>query len=132
MKKYFLIVFCAALLFVVTGCGSTSKVICTKTNTDGDQTMKEEGVFELDSNNKVTKAYGTFIFDDKDTAQSYCDLFKMSVGEKYVDLFECSGKEIKIKDLEKMADDDSDSPKLTGMTKDELIKLEESEGYSCK
>jgi uncharacterized lipoprotein YehR (DUF1307 family) len=134
MKKGFLVVLCVLLLVVVVGCGkkSENEVVCSKTTTDGDKSVTEEGVFKLDSDNKVTGADATYTFSDKDVAASYCSLFKMGIDSKYSDLISCSDTKVTIKNLEKIAGDSDDSTKLVGMTKDELIKFETGEGYTCK
>lgn len=131
MKKYFLFVFCAVLLFGVVGCSKKNQVVCSKTTTEEDISVTEEGVYELDKDNKVTSASGTLTFSDKDTAESYCSMFQADPeSAKYVS---CSGKKITIKNLEEFASDEEDeADKIVGLTKDELVKALTEDGYSCK
>lgn len=57
---------------------------------------------------------------------------KLAIDSKYADSISCTDKKITIKNLEKINADSDDETKVFGMTRDEIIKLEESEGYSCK
>lgn len=130
MKKYLLIVLCA-LVLVVTGCGKKNQVVCTKTTIEGEVTIKEEGTFVLDKDDKVESADAVYTFNDEDLAKNYCDLFKTFLGEEHQNSISCSSTKITIKDLHKLQDEE-DGTVLAGMKKDELIKFEEEQGYSCK
>ena len=132
MKKSVFVALFALLLVFVVGCGNKNEVVCSKTNSEGGKSVTEEGVFKLDSDNKVTGADVTYKFSDKDLATSYCSLFKMGIDSKYSDLISCSDTEVTIKNFEKIVGNEDDSTKLVGMTKDELIKFETGEGYTCK
>lgn len=130
MKKYLLVLLCAFVL-VVTGCGKKNQVVCSKTTSEGDQKVVEEGIFVLDKDNKVESAEGSYIFDDKDLAKNYCDLFKSLLDDEFKNSISCSDNKVTIKDLHKMQDEDAET-KIVGLSKDELIKFEEEQGYSCK
>lgn len=130
MKKY-LFVTLFALMLVVSGCGKKNQVVCSKTTEADGKTYKEEAVFELDKDNKVTKASGKYTFSDKESAETYCNLFKSFIESDYI---KCTDKEIEIVNLEKIAEDseDEETTKILGMTKDEIMQLEQEEGYTCK
>ena len=132
MKKYFFIVLCTAMLFTVVGCSKKNQVVCTKTSTNEGITVEEEGVFELDKDNKIASLTATYTYSDSETAKSYCDMYKSVFGSQNADLISCSGTKVTIKNIEKLLDEEDDPKKVMGMTKDELIKFETEDGYSCK
>ncbi len=133
MKKYFLVVFCALLLFVVTGCGSKNPVTCSGSMTEGGTEVKAEIVADFDENDKLTGVTITEDLGDKEKADQMCALFKsFMTADSGMDI-SCSGSKVTIKGYEKMADDEED--KLLGMTKEEFKKAmeEEEEGkVTCK
>lgn len=136
MKKYLLVVLCAVLMFAVVGCSKKNQVVCSKTTTEEDLTVTEEGIFELDENDKIVAASGTFTFNDKESAKTYCDIFKLGFSGEDGDAVTCTDTKITIKDLEKLNEDDEDdeeeSIKIVGMSKEDLIKFETEAGYTCK
>ena len=68
MKKYFLVIFCATLLFVLTGCGK-NQVTCNGTTNEGGVNLKGEVVADFDKENKLTDAVITYEFDDEEKAK---------------------------------------------------------------
>ena len=119
-----------ASLFLLTGCGN--KVVCSgKVNENGLKVdMKVTATFK---NDKVNKLSGEIAFDDKDTAEQYCSLFKLAnnyADEKDKISFKCSGKVIAFDDFNDFLGDEHEYNK---MSKKEFIKsMEESDGVSCK
>ena len=134
MKKYFLVVFCALLLFIVTGCGSSNQVKCTGSMEEDGQKFEAEVIGEFDKDDKLTTV--TMIEDvgDKEKADQVCAMYnafasQMPEGVKV----SCSGSKVTITGYEKMDEEDEDQ--IVGKTKDEFKKLmeEESEGkLTCK
>lgn len=131
MKRYFLIVLCILLLCVV-GCSKNNQIICSKTITEDGETVLEERTFYLDKNSKVETASETFTFSSKEDAKDYCDMFNDVFGSNYSDLIICSDKEITINNYEKLIDGEDSSIRIVGLTKEELINLGDSSGYTCK
>lgn len=131
MKKYLLVVICTVLLFTVSGCSNSSKVVCSKTTKQDNNEAKEEGTFEFDKDGKLTKASGKYTFNDKEVAKNYCTVFTMAVSDNK-DLIKCTDDSVEILDLLKFGDDGEEKDKLKNMTKDELIKFEEDAGYTCE
>lgn len=130
MKKY-LFATLFVLMLVVSGCGKKNQLVCSKTTEEAGKTYTEEAIFELDKDNKVVKASGKYTFSDKESAKTYCNLFTSFIGSDYI---KCADKEIEIVNLEKLDEDseDEDAIKIVGMTKDEIVQLEKTEGYTCK
>ena len=132
MKKHLLVVFCALLLVVVTGCGNKNQMKCTGTMNEGGVEIKAELIAEFDDNDKLSDA--TIIEDlgSKETADQYCGLFKlMNDADKGIEV-SCSGSKVTIKGYAKI-DDEEDS--MIGKTREEFKKVieEESEGkITCK
>ena len=131
MKKYFLVVFCALLLFVVTGCGNKNQVKCTGSFSEGGMNMEAEMIADLDENDKVVDVTAVMDLGNSDTANSFCSLYKlMEDKEKGVEV-SCSGSKITIKGYANVeAGEDEDQ--VVGKTKDEFIKLMEEEDFTCK
>ncbi len=133
MKKYFLVVFCALLLFVVTGCGNKNQVVCTGSMSEGGVEVKAEMVAEFDKDDKLTTVTVTEDLGDKEKADQMCALFKAFVpADSGVDI-SCSGSKVTIKGYENMADDEED--KMVGMTKEEFKAAMEKEAegsVTCK
>jgi hypothetical protein len=133
MKKYFLMVLCALLLLVVTGCGNKNQVVCTGSMSEGGVEVKAEMVAEFDKDDKLTTVTVTEDLGDKEKADQMCALFKAFVpADSGVDI-SCSGSKVTIKGYENMADDEED--KMIGMTKEEFKKAmqEETKGaVTCK
>jgi len=134
MKKYFLGLFCAVLLFV-TGCGNKNQVKCTGEMEEAGMKMKQEIVAVFDDNNIFKDATATMDLGSKETADQFCGLYKMfSDSAKGVEI-SCSGTKVTIKGFENLDSDEEDedtedSP--IGKTKEEFIKLMEKEQMTCK
>ena len=129
MKKYFLVFLCAVL--VLTGCGKKNEVTCSKTVTEDGQTITMSVVAHLDDNQKITTADLVYDFADKTYADSFCSLAKLGGDTSKVT---CDGSKITIKDMDNMSsdDEDDDSEKVAGKTKDDFVKEAKEAGYSCK
>ena len=130
MKKCYVIVL-LMISFLMVGCGK-NQVVCTKKTTANEKTINEEVIAELDSDNKVTSVYGSYIFDDEEMAKTYCDTFKTVLGKEFSDKISCSNKKVTIKDLDKMQEDVEESKKVIGMSKEEFVKLEGETGHICE
>ena len=131
MKKYFLVVFCIALLFVVSGCGKKNQVVCSQTQTENGVTVKGEVIVDFDDNDKLTDATAVYELSDKTSADQYCSLFKlMENADKGVSI-SCSGTKITIKGFANMDSDDEDE-KMIGMLKEDFIKKMADESMTCK
>ena len=129
MKKYFLVVFCGALLFLLAGCSSKNQVVCTVEETEGGITMKGEVLVDFDKNDKLTDATATYDVGDKKTADQYCSFLKlMEDKEKGIEV-SCSGTKITIKGFAKIDDEDE---KMVGMSKEDFLKKAKEENMSCK
>ena len=133
MKKYFLVVFCALLLFVVTGCGNKNEVKCTGTMSEGGVNVTAEIIGEFDDNDKLTTVTMIEDLGDKEKADQMCALVKAFMpADSGVDV-SCSGSKVTIKGYEKMADDEDEQ--VIGMTKEEFKQAMESEAegqVTCK
>ena len=133
MKKYLLVVFCAVLLFAVTGCGSKNQVKCTGSMSEGGEEVKAEVVADFDKDDKLTSVTVTEDLGNKEKADQMCALFKaFMTADSGVDI-SCSGSKVTIKGYEKM--DDNEENSIVGKTKEEFKKAmeEESEGkLTCK
>ena len=137
MKKYFLVVFCAFLLFVVTGCGNKNQVVCSASMNEAGMTMKADLIGELDKDEKISSVTIVYDLNDSKTAETYCNLFKMAEDKEKGVTVDCSGSKITIKGLASMDMDDEDGEKVIGLTKDEFIKKateQEEDGvkFTCK
>lgn len=133
MKKYFLGLFCALLLFV-TGCGENkNQVKCTGEMEEAGMKMKQEIVAVFDDNNIFKDATATLDLGSKEAADQLCSLYKMlGDSEKNVDI-SCSGTKVTIKGFENLdAEDEDTEDSPIGKTKEEFIKLMEKEQMTCK
>ncbi len=131
MKKYFLVVFCALLLFVVTGCGNKNQVKCTGSFSEGGMSMDAEIIADLDDNDKVTDVTAIMDLKDKDTATQFCSLYKMFADEEKGIEISCSGSKITIKGYSKL-EAETEEEDIVGKTKDEFIKAMQEEKFTCK
>jgi hypothetical protein len=133
MKKYFLVVFCALLLFVVTGCGNKNQVVCSGSMSEGGVEVKAEIVADFDKDDKLTTVTVTEDLGNKEQADQMCALFKAFMpADSGVDI-SCSGSKVTIKGYENMAEDEED--KMVGMTKEEFKAAMEKEAegnVTCK
>ena len=134
MKKYFLVVVCALLLFVVTGCNNNkNKVVCSGSFSEDGLEMEAEIAAELDSADKVTAINVTYDLKDKDTAKQYCVLFQLMQDSEKGITVECSGSKIIIKGLTGLDDDEeNEEDKIVGKTKADFVNAAEAEGLTCK
>ena len=128
MKKYYLMAFCA-LLLLVTGCGKESQVICSKTETEEGKTMTMEVVVNFDKKDKAKDATFVYNFGDKETTDTFCEVFKKSTDASKIS---CTDTTVTITDIDNMGDEDVDSKKIAGQDKDEFIKDAIKEGFTCK
>ena len=132
MKKYLLVVFCAALLLVVTGCGNKNQLTCTGSMNESGIEMKAEVVADFDENDKLTDATVSYDLGSKETADQWCSMFKlMNDADKGIEV-SCSGSKITIKGYAKMDDEGEES--MIGKTKEEFkaVMEKEVEGITCK
>ena len=144
MKKVLgiLLVFGALLL---TGCGGSSKYdyVCTAKVEDGDERAEVEFGIKLE-NDKVKTVDLTYIFETEEYAKQMYSVFNMinqfaEDESQKIDVTQ-SGKEVLIKNYEKISsenEDDEDSMgNLVGMTKEEfkeaLEKMPTASNISCK
>ena len=121
MKKYCLMAFCALLLLVVTGCGNKNQVVCTASINEAGMNIKAEVTGELDKDNKIASVIVSYDLGSKETANQYCQLFKLSENADKGIKVNCSGSKVTIEGLASM-DMDSKEDKVIGLTKDEFIK----------
>ena len=128
MKKYFLVVVCALLLFLVTGCGG-KKLTCTQSVEEAGVKMEAQVIADLDDNDKIAGATVIYDLGDKATADSYCSLMKLAEDKEKGVTVECSGSKITINGMASM-DDDEDA--VIGQSKEEFVKKAEEEGFTCK
>ncbi len=130
MKKYFLVVVCALLLFVVTGCGNKNQLKCTGSMEDSGLKINAEVVADFDENDKLTDATIVYDLGDSDTAKAWCSIFEyMKDADKGIDV-KCSGSKITITGYAKVADDDEES--MVGKTKEEFKEAMAAEQITCK
>ena len=129
MKKYVLVPCCALLLFSLTGCGS-KKLVCSRSGSESGVNAEVEVAFEFDSDGKAKSAEMTmtYEFDDAETAEQACEMFKGDDSDSDEKMsVKCTGKKITMTTSEM---DDSDE--VIGKTRDEIIKEAEEDGYECK
>lgn len=150
MKKTFLMLSLACLALLTTACGSTDKLVCTKSE-DNDKeeitfTFKDGKAYEVEG--KTTMSFETE--EELKEAKGYSSFLTLgytmlgaesSVDTKGLDLIvKFNGN---IADMEKAAkslnegseeDEDGESalPFSSSMGKEELKEALEAEGYSCK
>lgn len=127
MRKYALVICCAVLVFLVTGCGG-NKVKCTASVSEGGVSLNAEVIANLDKDNKVDDVTITYNFDDKSTAESYCSIIKMIDNPDKGITVKCDGKKISVHGASSMDADDS----AIGLTKSEFIERMEKEKFTCK
>ena len=136
MKKYFLVVFCAALLFVVTGCGSKNEMKCTGTMEENGQKVEAEVTAEFDKDDKLVDATIVEDLGSEETAKQLCSLYQTFSSEMPEGVsVSCSGSKVTIKGFAKMNDSEDEEDKMIGLTKEEFkTKMEsETEGkVTCK
>ena len=133
MKKCFFVFFCAVGLLLLAGCGkNANEVKCSKTTTESDTKVTIEVIATLDKNDKISNVSMVYDLGDADTAKTYCDVFKKSEDSKSKNV-SCSGTKITFKDLDSFEEDEEeDSKKLVGESKDNFIKAAKEEGFTCK
>lgn len=133
MKKCFLVVLCAVLVFFVAGCSKKNQVTCTGTMSEGGEEFKAEVIAEFDKDDKLVDATIVEDLGSKEKADQLCSLYKAFVpADQGIDV-SCSGSKVTIKGYAKLDSDEEDS--MIGKTKEEFIKAieEESEGkITCK
>ena len=131
MKKYYLVLVCALLLLLVTGCGNKNQVKCTGEFSESGINMGAEIIADLDADDKIVDA--TVVYDLKDStmASQYCSLFKLAEDSDKGISVSCSGSKITITGYANMSDDD-DSDGYLGVSKEDFIKAMEEEKFTCK
>ena len=98
MKKYLLIIFCAVIMFAVTGCGSKNQVVCTGTMTEGEEEVKVELTADFDKDDKLTTVTMTEDLGDKDKANQVCGLYEALSSQMPEGVsVSCSGSKVTIK-----------------------------------
>ena len=137
MKKYLIIGICTlaliiTLLVLVTRSNKTSQVVCTKTTTSDKRMVTEEIIATLDKDNKVIDLIGVYNFNDKEIAESYCNLFKQTIDSSKQKYLACSDTKVTINSVQNIETDGDKSIKVIGMTKDDFTKLKTGNGYECK
>ena len=134
MKKYFLFVFCALLLFVVTGCGK-NQLVCTGSMEEGGQKVEAEVIAEFDDNDKLVDATITEDLGSKEKADQLCQMYDAFASQLPEGVsINCSGSKVTIKGYAKI-DDNGGEDSMIGKTKEEFKKAMEelSEGkVTCK
>lgn len=135
MKKYLVFAFCALSLFVVAGCGSKKKVVCSTTMKESGLTIDAEAIGYLDKNDKVTDISIVYDLNDKTAANQYCSIFKLMESDKDSDIkVKCSGTKVTITGLNTFADSSSDES-IIGRSKDDFVEYMESVDetkFTCK
>jgi hypothetical protein len=130
VKKYFLVVFCALLMFTLTGCGK-NQVKCTGSYSEEGMKISAEMIADLDANDKVTDATAIFDLGDSNTANQYCSLFKLAETADSGVKVTCSGTKVTIEGYAKMESDDEED-ELIGLSKEDFIKAMAEEDFTCK
>ena len=132
MKKYFLVVFCALLLFVVTGCGDKKNQLkCTGSMSEGGVDMKAEIIADFDESDKLTDATIVYDLGSSETANQWCTLMQMMQDESKGIKVSCSGSKITITGYAKM-DDEDEEESMIGKTKEEFKTAMAAEQITCK
>ena len=142
LKVVLLMLCLLVVLLALTGCGN--KLVATKDVEETSDTPKHKEEVEVSfKNDKVDKVKMTFIFDNDDTAKKYVDeynamlqLLKSFAGEEEGEVnlptLTQSGKkatmELDAKTFAEMSEDE----KVESMTREEIKKSLEDEGYTVK
>ena len=121
MKKYLLVVLCALLVFVVTGCNK-NEVKCTGKIEENGKEYEAEVVAEFDKDDKLIDATITEDLGSKEAADQMCALYKAFMSEESGVSFSCSGSKITIKGYANLDSEEDDDEKMIGMTKEEFKK----------
>ena len=131
MKKCFLGLFCAVLLFV-TGCGENkNQVKCTGEMEESGVKIKGEVVADFDDSDKLKDATFTYDLGKKETADQFCGLFKMMEDSSKGVTVSCSGTKVTIKGYANI-DAEEEEESMIGKSKEEFKKAMEKEQMTCK
>ena len=132
MKKYFLVAFCALLLFVATGCGK-KQLKCSGSFNEAGMSMDAEMIADLDDNDNVLDVTAVMDLKDSKTADQFCAFYKLAEDADKGISIKCSGSKITITGFSKLeAEDEDEEDKIVGKPKDAFIKAMEEEGFTCK
>jgi hypothetical protein len=120
---------------LLTACGSSGdKVVCTGSSEENGQKAEMKITANL-KDGKVDTVDEELTFSDSTTATQYCGILEFAnsfaeSADQKID-FKCDGNTITIKGIQ---DQDEDSKKLSGMTKDEFIEYAkgQSDQITCK
>lgn len=122
-KSIILFALIAMMLVVLTGCGN--KLTATKTSSDIGTEVKETIVVKF-KNDKVNEAIVTYEFSDEEESTTYYKLFSAFLSDNV----EQSGKKVILTmTAEEFLEDGEES---SGMSKSEIKKQLEDEGYKVK
>ena len=130
MKKYLLVSICALLLLAV-GCGKKNQLNCSGKLSQNGATVKVEVNASLDKKDKITDATVIYDLGDKESANQYCNLFKMMEDTDKGISIKCSGTKVTINGFAE-AGSNADGNKIAGTSKKDFIKLMEDQNLSCK
>ena len=130
MKKCLLVVTCALLLFLTTGCGK-KQLKCSATVTEDGVTMKGEVIADLDKDDKIEDATIIYTFDDKEQAETYCSFIKLLEDKDKGVLVDCKDNKITITGYANIEDEEG-SDGMVGASKEEFIKAVKEEGFTCE
>ena len=123
MKKFYFVTLCAVLLFVVTGCGNKNQVVCSASMNEGGMNIKAEVVGQLDKDNKISSVTVSYDLGSKESADQYCQIFKMMENSEKGIKVNCSGSKVIVDGLASMdVDAEDEEDKVIGLTKEEFIK----------
>lgn len=127
MKKLYglFVIFGATLLLA--GCGGSNTFTCSLTETNGDEEMTQEVVMTLDKDGKVESYDLVLTMASEESAEAMATFYE-SAGDITV---KRSGKEVTIKDAQKIEEEESS---IIGKTKDEVkeLLLEADSRTTCK
>lgn len=146
MKKTLKIVLLAAVMLLavltLTGCGN--KLVATKDVEETSSTPKHKEEVEVSfKNDKVDKVKMTFIFENDDTAKKYVDEYNAMIqvlksfageeeGKVNLPTLTQSGKKATMELDAKTFAELSEDEKIESMTREEIKKSLEDEGYTVK
>ena len=123
MKKYLSVLFIAIFALALTGCGKGNTLKCTL-NEDG-----HKGSIEVTfKGDKVSKVVAKEEMASKEEAESYVALYTAFVGSEEGMTAKADGKYFVVTMSGKAVDDSE----YKGLTKADVKKSAEEEGYKCK
>ena len=140
LKVLLLVALLSTILFALTGCGN--KLVATKTTESSDMNgnaIKYDEKIEISfKKDKINKVKMTYTFENKDKAKSYVDQFNAMIqlaksfgSEVSLPEMKQSGKSASL-ELNAKAFAEFASEEEAGMSKEDLKKELEAEGYKVK